>query len=284
MCKRIIAWVVFAAQGVLLWMGVPVTPRGQRLDMDQFTLTWREEFDGDSLDRAKWGGHCFGTGPWKRRDGWWYIEMPEVYDGMLRIPTVYSGEGIAGGPPDSYYSCGIDTRGRFEQKFGYFEARCMFPKGEGLWSAFWLFNDLVGRVDGTGRDGTEVDIYESPYYIRKCRLMRDMVGTNLHFDGYGEHQQSQRLGRFRVKAPYDTFHTYGVEWNETEYIFYIDGRETRRTSFGGVCQEPLWLILSVEQEYGGWAGDIRNNRPDEMTDFVVDYVRVYQYKELVEVE
>ena len=277
---RVVAWIVFIAQTLVLLVGLPVTPRGQNLNLDcRFTLTWADEFDGDSLNRDNWGGHCFGEGPWQRQDAYWYMGMPEVYDGMLHIPTVYSEEGIAGGPPDSYYSCGIDTRGRFEQKFGYFETRCMFPKGEGLWSAFWLFNDFVMQEDGSGRDGTEVDIYESPYYNRRTKLLRDMVTSNLHYDGYSKAHRSTNVGRFRVKDPYDSFHTYGLEWNENEYIFYIDGVETRRSSFGGVCQEPLWPILSVEHSFGGWAGDLRNNRPEDFTDFVVDYVRVYQYKQ-----
>jgi len=281
MFLRIIAWLVSGAQFLINLVGLPVTPCGPRLDLDCFTLTWQEEFDGDSLDRTKWGGHCFGEGPWKRGDAYWYIEMPQVYDGMLHIPTAYSEDGIADGPPQSYYSCGIDTRGRFSQKFGYFEARCKLPKGEGLWSAFWMFNDLVGNEDGSGRDGTEVDIYESPYFARKCGLLRDMVTSNLHYDGYGDAHRPHNVGKFRVKDPYDTFHTYGVEWNETEYIFYIDGIETRRSSFGGVCQNELFLILSVEHGFGGWAGDLRNNKPEDFTDFVVDYVRAYQYKELL---
>ena len=203
-------------------------------------------------------------------------------DGKLHIPTVYSEEGIGGGPPDSYYSAGIDTRGRFEQKFGYFEVRCMLPKGEGIWSAFWLFNDLVGEVTGNGQNGTEVDIYESPFYTFPRKRDRDRISTNLHYDGYGEAQRSSNVGNFRVKNPYDTFNTYGVEWNENEYIFYINGRETARSSFGGVCQEPLWLILSVEFGREGWTGDIYNSNNEDFTDFVVDYVRVYQYNELLD--
>lgn len=46
--------------------------------------------------------------------------------------------------------------------------------------------------------------------------------------------------------PYEEFNTYGLEWNEDEYIFYINGVETFRTSFGGVSQNPEYVILSVE--------------------------------------
>ena len=135
-----------------------------------------------------------------------------------------------------------------------------------------------GAVDGTGRDGTEIDIYEGAYY-KDGWPKRDSVSSNLHYDGYGDAHRSTGVGRWFVEKPYDTFHTYGLEWNEREYIFYIDGVETGRSSFGGVSQNPQWLILSVEHEFGGWAGDIRENAPGGMTDFVVDYVRVYQYKQ-----
>jgi len=47
----------------------------------------------------------------------------------------------------------------------------------------------------------------------------------------------------------------------------------------GEGKQPL--NLSVEHEFGGWAVDIRKNKPGEITDFVVDYVRAYQYKELL---
>ena len=259
---------------------LPVTPRGQRLDLRKFELTWSDEFDGDGLDREKWGGH--GDEPKRRRGGYWYIGMAQVKDGMLHIPTVYSEEGIAGGPP-GYYTAGIDTSRSFLQKYGYFEARCKLPKGKGQWSAFWMHNDGVSHVDGSGHSGTEIDIYESPYYRRRLPLLKNMVTTNLHYDGYGKAHRMQNVGNFRVKDPYDTFHTYGVEWNEKEYIFYIDGVETRRSSFGGVSQNEQYLLLSLEQaadslESFGWAGYIHKNKPGELTDFVVDYVRAYQYK------
>ena len=53
----------------------------------------------------------------------------------------------------------------------------------------------------------------------------------------------------------------------------MDGKEVWRTNAGGVCQVPLYLKISDEIGFGGWAGDIRKTpEPDE---FLVDYVRVY---------
>jgi beta-glucanase (GH16 family) len=234
---------------------------------------WADEFDEGYLDPAKWR---LAYGP-QVRGGWWSLDVPRVHGGMLHIPTIYSEQGMLGGPP-GYYTAGIDTSLSFRQKYGYFEARCRLPKGVGQWSAFWMFNEQIYDVDGSGHSGTEIDIYESPYYRHRLPLLKNVVTSNLHYDGYGKAHRMRNVGRFRVKDPYDSFHTYGLEWNEEEYIFYIDGVESGRSSFGGVSQNEQWLILSVEHELGGWAGDISKNKPEEMTDFVVDYVRVYQYK------
>jgi len=148
-----------------------------------------------------------------------------------------------------------------------------------------MFAEMVRKADGSGHSGTEMDIFEGPYYRCRLPLFKNAVSTNLHYDGYGKAHRMKNVGKFRVKDPYDTFHTYGLEWNENEYIFYIDGVEAGRSSFGGVSRAPQFLILSVEHNLGGlsgWPGDIRKNKPGEMTDFVIDYVRVYQYKELLQ--
>jgi len=280
MFNRIVAWLLSGVNAILLWAGYPAFPAGQKLDLDKFTLTWQDEFDSEALDLDKWHGHGFTDGTvHKRRDGYWCMDMAQVKDGLLHIPSVYLEDGLAGGPA-GYYSLGIDTRQTFRQKYGYFEARCILPQGQGLWSAFWMYNDVVGSEDSSPQKGTEVDIYESAYW-RESGMKKNAVSTNLHYyeGGYAGTLRSQNVGRYYVSKPYETFHTYGVEWNEKEYIFYIDGVESGRSSFGGVCQSELWLLLSVEHQLGGWAGDISANKPEDMTDFVIDYVRVYQYKE-----
>ena len=268
----------------------PKTPKGPKLDLSKFKLTWNDEFDGGGLDRGKWLGMAkdgldsAGEGAHRRHDGWSCLEMTRVEDGMLHISSVNSKEGIAGGPPGSY-AAAITTRHSFRQKYGYFEARCKLPKGVGLWSALWLHNEKVlTEVDGTGRPGTEIDVFESPFYRWRNPLRKNSVPTSLHYGSYNIFHVMKNVGRYRVETPYDSFHTYGVEWNENGYIFYIDGVESGRARAGGVSRNEQFLILSVEHHAGGlkslgWAGDIRRNRPEDMTDFEIEYVRAYQYKE-----
>ena len=70
---------------------------------------------------------------------------------------------------------------------------------------------------------------------------------------------------------YTAFHTYGCEWTEDTYRFYVDGRLTAETSWGdGVSEVPEEMIISVELP-----GE--TSAPKERSgEMIVDYVRVYQ--------
>lgn len=262
-------------------------PYKSNLDMSEYELTWEDNFDGNSLDFSKWDGHFFSHGDTiVRRGSYWNTDLCTVEDGYLHIATKYYPEGLNGNGKPGWYTCGIDTSKHFEQKYGYFECRCILPKGNGQWSAFWMFSSGVGEIDHDGEKGAEIDIFESPFYSKNLKIKRNKVVSNVHINGYGEHHRSAGVSKAYVAAnnPYEEFNTYGLEWNENEYIFYINGLETGRTEFG-VAQVPEWLILSVEVAGNdGVLGDgFANSRLDDegnvLSDFIIDYVRVYSHKE-----
>lgn len=272
-------------------------PQGKTINLDEFELVWSDEFDGDKLDRSKWTYEWWVT---ERKGGYWHEDMVSVEDGNLVIKAQYFDEPLENYHYDKWheqinfkeykpgwYSGAISSINLYEQKYGYFEARCKLPAAYGLWSAFWMMNDGVDNVDGSGQDGTEVDIFESFYY-KDHWWGNDCVVSGIHYDGYGEAHQGDSIGKtFIENDPYTEFNTYGLEWNENEYIFYLNGVETGRLSTGGVSQNPEYLLLTVEfsgengiasgDRHG--AGDIKKT-PDENwpAEFVVDYVRCYQYK------
>ncbi len=213
-------------------------------------LVWNDEFDGTKLDESKWEAP-----DGRRRDGWWSPEAVSVADGCLSLSVLKK--------DDRYLDGCVRTRGKFEHAQGYYVARIQLQEQLGHWSAFWLYNNSVGRIGNEGRDGTEIDIYEKPW-------LDDRVNYALHWDGYGKEHKSE--GKV-VSLPgvMKGFHTYSLWWKNDEYVFYFDGKETWRTKAGGVCQAPLYIKLS--DEIGDWAGDIKKAKlPDR---FVVDYVRVY---------
>ncbi len=259
-------------------LDIPCYPIGQKVNMDNFTLTFNDEFDGD-LDRSVWSGHYqYGNTTEARKGSFWNQYLAYTDEGNLIIPVTYLKDGM-GGKGAGWYSAGIDTDSDapngFSQKFGYFECRCILPKGADIWSAFWLMNDGVYDADDSGRDGTEIDIFESNCY---GKILQNSITSNLHFDGYGDEHQQHGATQFLLKNnPYEEYNTYGLEWNENEYVFYINGVETFRTDFGGVSQNEEYLILSVEMRGDNGIPAERANTPGEASYFIVDYVRVYQY-------
>ena len=222
----------------------------------QWKLVWHDEFDGSTLDESKWETPADG----RRRDAWWMREAVSLDGkGHLVIRTLKKG--------DRYIDGCARTRGKFEHAFGYYVARIKLQKQPGHWSAFWLYNMSEGKIGNQGRDGSEIDIMEKPW-------LDDRVNHAIHWDGYGkEHRSAGKVSR--VRNLMQGFHDYSLLWTPTEYVFYIDGKETWRTKAGGVCQVSLYIKLS--DEVGDWAGDIKKVQlPDE---FLIDYVRVYDLVE-----
>lgn len=220
-------------------------------DGKSWNLSWHDEFDGLHIDESKWD-----IPEGKRRDGFWTRKAISLDGkGHLVISTLKE---------DGRYLDGcVRTRGKFEHAHGYYVARAQFQQKPGHWTAFWLYNSCVGKIGNDGRDGAEIDIMEKPW-------LDDRIQQTLHWDGYGEHHKSKG-NVARVPGVMDGFHTFSLWWNQDEYVFYVDGKETWRTDAGGVCQVPLYIKLS--DEIGPWGGDITKvELPDR---FLVDYVRVY---------
>ncbi len=276
---------------------LPAIPSGQDLNLDaRFELVWSDEFEGDSLDKTKWQTNWWET---ERKGGYWHDDMVSVKNGNLVITTAYFDEGLE--IPDKYkgyfathdyeeykegwYTGCITGQGKQDFLYGYYECRAILPKSTGMWSAFWMMNKNVGNVDNSGKDGTEVDIFESMYYKDVSWGAGDAVVSGIVYDGYGADSKNDSIGKWFCNNPYEEFNTYGVEWNEDEYIFYINGVETGRLSTGGVSQNPEYLLLSCEVagENGVANADSHgtgkmNMQPGDTAEFIVDYVRVYQYK------
>lgn len=293
-----ISFVVVFSTLIGVDLGYGMNPGKKTVDLSGYELVWEDEFEGNELDKDKWNDNQnVDTIHWGevRKGGYWHKDMIEVYDGNLHIKTKYvddeKAEEYGGNYKAGWYTGYVTTYNsnpaNEEQPdtflYGYFETRCILPKGCGIWSAFWMMNGGVYNVDDSGRDGTEIDIFEGVDYSDGEKKTADRVSINLHWDGYNAEHKHYRVGKYYAKDPYNEYNTYGVKWTPNEYIFYINGHECARTDKGGVSQNPECLLLSVEiagsdgiaNPESGF-GDITKNT--EEMDFVVDYVRVYQEK------
>ncbi|MBN1482760.1 glycosyl hydrolase family protein [candidate division KSB1 bacterium] len=237
-------------------------------------LVWSDEFNGVTLDLQKWDKPEYNrrgndNGP----DGWWLRE-DSFLDGQgnLVIRARKIANRNSDNDPFDYSTGAIRSIGKFEQKFGKFEIRCRLPRQPGWWVAFWLFSPGVGNVDGSGEDGTEIDIFEGFGWT-------DHMQHALHWDGYGDAHQS--IGKSHtMEGIRDGYHTFTLEWYENIYLFFIDGVESWRTDAGGVSKVPAYVKITAELSTeswainSGWANDPATaTYPDS---FLVDYVRVYK--------
>ena len=146
------------------------------LTEEGYQIVFEDDFDGDSIDYTKWKT---GYESPSRRAA--YYEDSEdtlfVSDGCLTIRTLYK-DGQFG---EGWYTSWVETATKedseavvrsedysgFSSKYGYFEVRCIAPPCTGIWSAFWLMPDegtgmSADDVAGTGADGVEIDVMESP--------------------------------------------------------------------------------------------------------------------------
>ncbi|MCL1888787.1 MAG: glycoside hydrolase family 16 protein, partial [Kiritimatiellaeota bacterium] len=224
-------------------------------DKAKSKLVFEDTFSGGKIDASKWTV----TQDRPHRGGM-YRTANATLDGNGNLVMEFKPDG------DTFSSTCLNGVPRFT--FGLFECRMMLPRREGHWPGFWLFNGAVNGVTGDGRDGTEVDIVEAPW------RHEDKVTHNLHWDGYGD---DHAAAGFTPAIPgiNEGWHTFAVDWQPDGYIFLVDGRETWRTDAGGVCQKPLFIILS--DELGGWSGNPWNVDKSLFPDkILVDYVRVWQ--------
>lgn len=260
---------------LLLFNVTTIEGKPVSLDLENYRMVFEDEFDGDALDTTKWRAH---NKEGLRKGGYWVLDQASVSDGTLKIRTEYLEDGRFG---SGWYTSGISTRDRFETTYGYYECRCILPKGQGLWSAFWLTNPNVSKEGIGAKGGAEIDVFESPYYFLGEKGYK--VTSNIHYNGY---ELKTKYKNAVITAldnnPYENYNTYGMLWTEEGYTFYVNGIEVGFTDYGGPSETDEYLILSCEVDGAaakptyGWSGKITRNDDSYPTDFIVDYVRVYQ--------
>ena len=245
----------------------------EAIDLTKYDLVFEDEFTGE-LNREIWGDTRQGY----RRDGYWTRDLAFTDgDGHLIIRTewrdagVYNGvECVAGVYSGALRTSNPQNPGGYRHGFGYYEIRCKLPDVEGIWHAFWMMCGDVYSEDGTSEDGIEIDVFE---YLPA----RDAINVALHWDGYDEAHQNAHKRFEKMGFADNKYHTFGMNWDEDGYAFYIDGNKVWQSTGGGVCRKPGYMKISTEYgEWGDWVGTLKTS--DLPVDWVIDYVRIYDKK------
>jgi beta-glucanase (GH16 family) len=231
--------------------------------LSQAVLTFQDEFDGTAVDRSKWNvisRNIFYHGVLNAHNP----AMVSVENGYLKIDlqaVPYRSMKYSGGE--------LDTRGKFNQQYGYFEARIKVPAGGGLHPAWWLWpqsDRWPPEIDIMETKGSEpTRVYMTVHWSENGIVRAHPEQVDFDGDHYAE-------SYYEGVDFTEGFHVYAIEWTPERIVWYIDGVERHRTT-KYVPHEPFMLILDLALDrYGGWVDD-STILPASM---LVDYVRVYR--------
>lgn len=228
---------------LLLLLGVVSCRRGP-------VVVFEDDFNDNRVDTTKWKTSF----PGGATEGQFYTaDALHIRDGIL---TIQADRRALNGQP--YTSGAITTMGKFDYKYGCFEIRAQVPSGKGLWPAFWMLPTSRSRW-------LEIDVMEilgnepSKVYM-----------TN-HWKGPSGELASAK-GSVTQTDFSQGFHTFAVDWEPSEIVWYVDGVE-QFSSTQGIPQEPMFLLANLAVG-GQWPG-----YPDQSTPFPsylrIDYIKVY---------
>ena len=230
-----------------------------------YKLVFNEDFN--AIDRTKWN---------VRNNSWANNEESIV---TSRSANVFVSNGAltlraiketytVGSTTRQYTSGYLDTIGRGSWQYGRFEMRAKLPTAQGMWPAFWL------------RDNTnagELDIMEAVGGMPTKTVQTVHQSTN---GGMGKAGHEDVL----PSGTTATWHTYAVERQPGWMKWYVDDRlvfyktQSQLTWLDPTFCEPMNIRLNLQ--VGGsmpaWYGLPVSGAPLGASDFVIDYVRVYQ--------
>lgn len=238
-------------------------------------LVLDESFDANgSLDSDLWNfdignGAAEGIPGWGNNEQQYYTDRLDnavVEDGVLKI--IARQEQFEG---SQYTSARIQTKNKFQQQYGRFEARIKLPWGQGLWPAFWMLGD--------DKDGTEVWPQIGEIDIMENRGQEPTITHgSVHGPGYSAGDAVTKSYDL-VNDRLDTgFHVFGIEWGPNFINYYIDDvlyNQITPEDVDGewVFDDEFYIILNVAVG-GSFVGQVGPDVVFPQT-MEVDYVRVY---------
>jgi len=213
---------------------------------DKWELTFYDDFDGEELNTNVWSRE-HGVSNHILSSRW--RENVTVGDSKLKLLTKKEVRPEA--PQQNWTTGSICTyKDVFSQCYGYWEASIKINASPGINNAFWMVcSDF------------EIDIVEAHYM--------NIVNSTYHYTGKAESE--------KYHTEYDLsddFHTYALEWNEKELIYFFDGKEIARMENVNAHQ-PVFPFFS--SAVLNWAGAIDEEKGDGCT-MEVEWIRIYKEK------
>lgn len=264
--RRRRVWIAAAAVVVVLVVAVllarpwePLPEPAVAAPPDGWVQLFGDEFSAPALDTAVWQpdrtGALAGI-PFNPaiEDAWFDPANAAVDDGVLALRLEEDRRRLAG-RTYTYSSGMVQSNSAVDLRPDrYVEARIRFPRCDGCWPAFWLH-----PLD---RWPPEIDVAEflesgseSRPHFNYIRPSEEKTGPDVYGDSDVDHR--------------DEFHTYGVLWESSRVVPYLDGRAYEELAVTrDVTDLPMMIILNLSIR-GGY-------EPVPGARMLVDWVRVWE--------
>ena len=236
-----------------------------------YNLTWRDEFNGTTLNTADWTHEIGGHG-WGNQELQYYTDRTEnsyLSDGNLIIEAKKENHNGSG-----YTSARLITQNKQSFAFGRIDIRAILPEGQGIWPALWMLGQNFGSV-GWPACG-EIDIMElvghEPSITHGTAHWGPQGQTYSHHKGQSYHLSGGE--KFS-----DKYHVFSLLWEANSIKWLVDDNEFYSLTPSDVngnypFNADFFFIFNIAVG-GVWPGS-----PDATTQFpqrmYVDYVRVFQ--------
>ncbi|MCQ2192361.1 MAG: family 16 glycosylhydrolase [Paludibacteraceae bacterium] len=249
--------------------------------LNGWNMVFNDEFDGNQLDKSKWNP-TYNWGHTHNHRAYCVEENVSVSNGKLIIKgeakrhpqapaTCKSGDKTYS---LDYTSGAIDTRGKFEVKYGYIEGRFKMPKQLGTWPAFWTLQDGWPP---------EIDIFEVPHSRTDHHYYLHYTKTEWYASHGSAWDHEASFGGVH-KGPDKSadFHNYGMEWDDKYMRFYFDDKLVASYNRPAELSQTTAQYIIVNLAIGGWAEtaetpiQVTANNPAYLE---CDWIRVWKRNE-----
>jgi beta-glucanase (GH16 family) len=211
-------------------------------------LVWADEFNGSSLDATRWN-LIEGPSTINEELPYFRAQNASVSGGNLIIKTdkeKFNGR--------DFTSAHIDTRNKFNFKYGRIDVRALMPNGQGIKPDFWtLHPDCTAYTPCTTHWPPELDILEM-LGSDPTKIYQSFHYSTSYHSLYPA--KTSNTKEVTISDSSKNWHTYTVEWEPGEVRTYTDGIQTNRLNdreLGYVAyDETMYLILATTVG-GNWA-------------------------------
>ena len=257
----------------------------------QRTLVWSDEFSEDGPVSDKYWSYEQGFVR-NHEDQWYQPQNAYCKDGLLIIearcdsfpnPMYEAGseDWRKSRPMVDYTSASINTRDKFDFKYGTLEVRARIPVGPGAWPAIWtLGSDMPWPNSG------EIDVMEYYRINGVPHILANAAWGSENEWVAAWNSKTVPFSHFLEKDPEwaSRFHVWRMDWDENSIKIYLDDElindidvnrtaNKNRWNTTNPMRQPHYILLNLAMG-GDHGGEISKDAMPLR--YEIDYVRVYR--------